>query len=657
MSRRAGAIAVAFIAVAVFWRTAFPEIDWWDSADYSLAAATLGVTGAPGSLVMVLLGWPIVHLLPGDSPAHRLNLFAGLLGGLAAVLVYVVAFAMRTAAGDEQRDSRVTVIAAASGALAFAFGRTSWEYSVMFTPYIMTAVFTGLILWTLVRWWRDADEPDSWRLLALAGVLFGLDFSVHRTNGLLIPAAIVWVILRKPAALGQWRNWAGGAVGLITALALQLLWIPIGYVSKSPLFWTAPRNLHEFWSYISMEDRGGGFLLDVITRKSPFWSSQAADLWRVFSASYLGWSIAFGIAGLIGIVALWRRNRRLGAAFTALFFIQAALTVIYFNIPANYFRSLDRHYMPVLVTFGVAVAIGLMEIARFAEARRGATVVAALCVVVAGGQVARNFRDSDASNRHFAADYARNILGALPSNAIHFTVGDNDTFPLMYMQAVEGVRRDVQVINYSVASMAETPERMRRLYPDLPMRGTTAERKALMKKLPEDTSFVVVAQGDAVASPSGVAMPASVALRASSFNGQGPMNLTDLSVVDVLSTNQWRRPVTFSVTAGNLQWLTPYARPEGLYWRILPVVNPPADIGKLRQLTDLEYRGYANPSVPITGATINIGFLYYSMARDLLARESKIDPARCQAEARRLREVMPIERLPFKTEPWGCPSS
>src|SRR3954469_7528268 len=176
--RRAGAVAVALIAIAVFWRTAYPEIDWWDSSDYSLAAGTLGVTGAPGSLVMVLLGWPVVHLLPGDSPAHRLNLFAGVLGALAAVLVYAVAFALERAAGEERQDSRGVIIAAASGALAFAFGPTSWEYSVAFTPYIMTAVFTGLILWTLVRWWRAADDPDSWLLLTLTGVLFGLDFSV-----------------------------------------------------------------------------------------------------------------------------------------------------------------------------------------------------------------------------------------------------------------------------------------------------------------------------------------------------------------------------------------------------------------------------------------------------------------------------------------------
>src|SRR5262249_27456147 len=149
----------------------------------------------------------------------------------------------------------------------------------------------------------------------------------------------------------NWRAVAGATVGLLAALSLQLLWIPIGQISHSPLFWTAPTNLREFWGYISIEDRGGGFLLDVVKRKSPFWSSQVADVSRVFAVRYLSWSAAAGVAGVVGIIALWRRDRRLGAAFTALLLIHAALTVIYFNIPANYFRSLDRHYLPVLVTF------------------------------------------------------------------------------------------------------------------------------------------------------------------------------------------------------------------------------------------------------------------------------------------------------------------
>src|SRR5688572_22994961 len=90
-----GLIAVLAISVGVFWRTAYPTITWWDSANYSLAAHTLGLTSPPGSLLLTLLGWPVTHLPLGMTPARALNLFAGLLAGVTAALVFVVAIRLR----------------------------------------------------------------------------------------------------------------------------------------------------------------------------------------------------------------------------------------------------------------------------------------------------------------------------------------------------------------------------------------------------------------------------------------------------------------------------------------------------------------------------------------------------------------------------------
>src|SRR4029079_2439215 len=82
----------------------------------------------------------------------------------------------------------------------------------------------------------------------------------------------------------------------------------------------------------------------------------------------------------------------------------------------------------------------------------GATLAALLLVLVPVSQLARNWKANDASRRHFAHDYAVNALGPLPPNAIYFTVGDNDTFPLWYVQGVENVRPDVTVVNLSLAN-------------------------------------------------------------------------------------------------------------------------------------------------------------------------------------------------------------
>src|SRR6185437_15706177 len=154
---RAVAGAVLVLSAAVFWRTAYPTITWWDSSSYSLGAATLGIESPPGSLLLTLLGWPVAHLPLAGSPAHRLNLVAGVLAAITAALVCVVALSLLRTSGHSTVITAATAVGAGLGALTLAFGATLWEHAIKFTPYVLTTVFTGLILWTLIHWWANAD--------------------------------------------------------------------------------------------------------------------------------------------------------------------------------------------------------------------------------------------------------------------------------------------------------------------------------------------------------------------------------------------------------------------------------------------------------------------------------------------------------------------
>jgi hypothetical protein len=637
-----GPVFIAIAALVVYWRTAFPSIEWWDSSEYSVAAGTFGPTGAPGSLILTLLGWPVVHLLPGDSPAHRLNLFAGVVGAATALVVYLAALRLLRMIGE--RDVAVSArLGAAAGALGFAFGATPWGHSVKFNPYILTALFTAAILWTMLRWWEDADRPGAWRNLAALGFLFGIDFSVHRTNATFIPAVLVWVLVRKPSVLRQLRVWIAGLASLTAGLSLQLLWIPISRTTSSPLIWNDPTDLGRLWSYVSLERVGGGFLLDVVTRKAPLVQVQLGDVARVIRANLFSMNGPAGAAGLLvglaavyGFVELVRRDRKLGLALLAVLATQIVVTVIYFNIPADYFRPFDRHYLPILVTCGVAVAFGAASLVRLASrspsrmALAGAALVGLAIPVI---QLGQNWGREDGSRRYFAADFARNVLQALPPNAIFFTVGDNDTFPLMYMQYLEGVREDVDVVNLSVASAVDFADQLRRHTPGFPLAMTASERKALSEKAWPDTAIVV--QRDSAATP--------VTLRPRPPDNGTRMSVSDLTVIDILRTNAWRRPVTFSFTAGNLGWLSGYSRLDGLHRQIEPApplaTNPNA---LTTMLTRNEYRGYADPAVPVGGFTRNIGYVYQGVFAELLDAEPI---ERCRAYAAEIESKIPHSRL------------
>src|SRR6185295_10884158 len=97
--------------------------------------------------------------------------------------------------------------------------------------------------------------------------------------------------------------------------------------------------------------------LKLFPRKSDVWSVQIADFLRVLGANFLHWTGSAGVLGVLpaaaaifGLMFLWRREKRLAIAVAVVLGLQAFLTVLYFNIPADFFRTFDRHYLPVCVT-------------------------------------------------------------------------------------------------------------------------------------------------------------------------------------------------------------------------------------------------------------------------------------------------------------------
>ena len=652
------ALATLALAALVFWRTAYPGVTWWDSAQYSLAAGTLGNPGPPGSLLLTLLGWPVAHLHLSASPAHDLNLLAGLLAAATAGLVAAIALRLTrlTSPDPGGHSSVIAGVGITLGALAFAFGPTLWEYATQFTPYVLTALFTGLLLWTLVHWWEAAGDPGAWRWLALFGLLIGLDVSVHRTNALLIPAAIVWILCRKPRALIAPKVIAGATAGLALGLAVQVLLIPISRMSHSPLIWERTSSWHELWSYVSIQQLGGGFLVQFFPRKAPVWSVQTADFVRVLGANFFHWKgpagplgLLPGLAALLGLFLLWRGNRRLGIAFTLLLAIQAVMTVLFFNIPANFFRTLDRHYLPVCVTIAVLAARGLgglLAAAFRASPRyhRLIPVTAGLAALAAAGaQLLGNWNALDASRRHFAADYARNVLRSLPRNAIYFTVGDNDTFPLLYMQAMEGVRRDVTVVNLSVAEMPQFAGELLRHEPAFPLDPSARDSTLGPKTIPVEGTAASLGLPDGVKPPPVLAV--NVKPQYSTL-----MLPAEVTLLDLLRTNRWRRPLAFASTGtrASMIWLGPYGRLDGLYYRVVPTADPAPDLPLLRGnlLAIATYRGYADSTVQLEPVSRQIATLYYLGFGELLKADAKAgDLHQCRRDADALLAAIPPARI------------
>ena len=165
---------------------------------------------------------------------------------------------------------------------------------------------------------------------------------------------------------------------------------------------------------------------------------------------YYGIPLILGILGLIWLLRNGKRGRAAATVTFLLFFMTGLAIVIYLNQSPGEPRERDYSFLGSFWIFSAWVGFGALWLVQFT--RRQWTFLLMLGVPV--WMCVENFDDHDRSGRHAASSIATSILESLEPDAILFVDGDNFTFPLWYAQEVEGVRRDVKVINTSYLSMS-----------------------------------------------------------------------------------------------------------------------------------------------------------------------------------------------------------
>ena len=176
------------LALILYVLTMYPTVTWWDDGAYSLAASTLGVAAPPGSLLLTILGWLVTRLPLGVNKVVELHMLAGVLAAVTSIIVAFTASRLLNVGVERSRvnapaggNNLSAPLGLALGAMLFAASPLMWDYATRYTPYVLTALFTGLILLAIISWWKQAGSPDSGIWLFLVMLLFGLDVSVHRT--------------------------------------------------------------------------------------------------------------------------------------------------------------------------------------------------------------------------------------------------------------------------------------------------------------------------------------------------------------------------------------------------------------------------------------------------------------------------------------------
>ena len=330
------------------------------------------------------------------------------------------------------------------------------------------------------------------------------------------------------------------------------------------------------------------------------------------------------ILGLIGMIWHYRRDSHDAWTVMLLYFFTGMAIVLYLNQYPYQPRERDYAYAASFYTFAIWIGLGVAALAdKLRQKKMSMPVAGALtsivCLAAVPGIMAKEgWDDHNRSHRLTSRDIAWNYLQSTAPNAIIFTNGDNDTFPLWYAQDVENVRTDTRVVNLSLLNTDWYIDQMKRKayqsdavpfsltrekyvqgtrdyvpFYDRQIPGYTDAKEVMefiksenqdakvrtqggssLNYLPTKKLFIKVDK--AAVLKNGVVRPEDASKIVDTIFwdiDRTYLMKADLMILDLIANNDWTRPIYFAVTVGNDSYLSlePYFQLEGLAYRFVPI--------------------------------------------------------------------------------------
>lgn len=159
--------------------------------------------------------------------------------------------------------------------------------------------------------------------------------------------------------------------------------------------------------------------------------------------------------GILGLIYQFNRNKKDGIVTFILFFFTGIAIAIYLNMPPIQPRERDYAFVGSMYAYAIWIGLGVLMVQHWLrntlKGTAGIAISIILCLVCVPVLMAKeNWDDHDRSKKRLALATARNTLSSCAPNAVLFTYGDNDTYPVWYAQEIEGIRPDVRIINTSL---------------------------------------------------------------------------------------------------------------------------------------------------------------------------------------------------------------
>jgi len=346
------------------------------------------------------------------------------------------------------------------------------------------------------------------------------------------------------------------------------------------------------WQFAGRGPSGSG-------RVSPYGATPSEDgvAWFQF-----GLPLAL-LLGFFGLYYHMRRDWKHGLAVLALFLVTRLMIILSLNQPDPQPRERDYSYVGSCFAWAIWIGIGAGGLLELLSERVKAIslkrimlsgALGVLLIIIPGVMLRANYHQHDRTGNYVAWDYSYNLLNSCKENSVLYTNGDNDTFPLWYLQEVEEIRKDVRVVNLSLLNTDWYIRQLRDFEPRVPL-SLSDEAIRQMTPIPWEAKTVRLPVNRPDHEPGYIEWTLKP-----TYAGRF-LRVQDRMIVQTIRDLNWTRPIYFAVTVApeNKIGLNRYLEMQGLVYELKPNPARAINIERLRHnlLEVYRYRNLNNPSI------------------------------------------------------------
>lgn len=556
--------------------------------------------------------------------------FFGLGGGLHLLCLLTVPTLVILAWFADQRLRRLILVAVGVGleGLVFLFAFAESPPTAKLMALVAALATAGLYTWV---WMTHVDYRRTILLLIAVGVavlfaraLFGFGLPVQLVVGLSGAAILYHFYVDDYRAFGLS---IGGALLFLLGYSTYLaLFIRSGLDPAIDM--NDPENWKNFISFLNREQYGtDSQLLGMLTARAErtyqLWHQQMKYFLQQWPFPLLERDIVFRwatekaphvvsvslvplVAGLAGFGWQLRNDWRRFLGLLATFVIMGIGLSFYLNMPDPQPR--ERHYVfgGMFMAWAVWMGLGWTSLVEWVRQRLSLSpgvvaLVSCLGLALPAGVGARLYHEMDRTGDFIAYDYAYNLLQSCGPNSLLFTNGDNDTFPLWFLQEVRGVRRDVRVVNLSLLNTGWYIKQLRDREPKVKMSAVMSDE--YIEETLTDTQMTDLYKR-VWREPRRPKEYVHLGLdtKVTALPGHDLLRIQDIMVIGIVYWNDWERPIHFALTvaSSNRVALDPYLEMQGMTLQLIrDKVSGPgnADMIAHNLMEVYQFRGVADDEV------------------------------------------------------------